>query len=101
MLLGNQQCFSQLLIFKSLVFPNMSSEGLGGSARRGDVKGAWSPSLSDKELRSELAHNAAGIEPLLNSSSIKTVAACWGPLGSAGPVWSGWLSAPAGGARFH
>ena len=101
MLLGNQQCFSQLLIFKSLVFPNMSSEGLGGSARRGDVKGARSPSLSDKELSSELAHNAAGIEPLLNSSSIKTAAACWGPSGSAGQVWSGGVSAPAGGAPFH
>ena len=28
--LETSRCFSQLPIFKSLVFPNMSSEGLGG-----------------------------------------------------------------------
>ena len=43
------------------------------------------PSLSDKELSSESAHNAAGIETLLNSSSINP-AACWRLWGRRDPL---------------
>lgn len=43
------------------------------------------PSLSDKELSSESAHNAAGIEPLLNSSSINPTP-CWRLQGRRDPL---------------
>lgn len=66
-------CFSQLPVFKRLVFPNMSWDG---SARRGGVTGAPLPSPSDKKGRSE---SGATTQPysvtsrwLLNQS-----AACW------------------------
>lgn len=48
MLLGNSRCFSQLPIFKSLVFPNMSAEG---SARRGGARGSVSKTLRQKAPR--------------------------------------------------
>lgn len=46
--LETSRCLSQLPIFKSLVFPHISSEG---SARRGEVNGAPFPSLLDKKAQ--------------------------------------------------
>lgn len=65
-------CFSQLPVFKRLVFPNMSWDG---SARRGGVTGAPLPSPSDKRAALNRVPQRSPIQSLLDGSSI--TATCW------------------------
>lgn len=68
--------FSQSLTFKSLVFPDVSTDFAPG---RRDESSALFPSLLDKKRRSEQAQDVTGIQPPLNSSSFNPGASLMRP----------------------
>lgn len=68
MLLGNQQMFVSITDFQE---PGVSPHKLGGQRQeRGSERGSVSKPFGQKSSALNRAHNAASIEPLLNSSSI-------------------------------